>query len=91
VLSYSLKLRNPLVVDNGKDLLWDFFEDPADLGKNFFRRARCKSGHLALQVTRQEEVAGCIIWRISQIGNPVDFGSGNFLLRRFGIMNWCII
>jgi hypothetical protein len=73
VLSYSL------VVDSGKDLLWDFFADPADLRKNVFRRARCESGCLALKVTKQEEVAGCTTSRISQIGNHVGFGSGNLL------------
>jgi hypothetical protein len=42
-------------------------------------------------VTKQEEVSGCIIWRIRQMGSPVDFASGNLLSRPFGIMTWCII
>jgi hypothetical protein len=91
LLSYPLESRNPLVVDSGQDLLLDSSEDRADLEKNLFCIARCESGHLALHVTKQEEVSGCIIWRISQMGSPVDFGSGDLLSRPFGIMTWCII
>jgi hypothetical protein len=61
VLSYSREPRNPLVVKSDKNLLWDCFEDSADLGDNVSRRARCESGHLALQVAKQEKVAGCTI------------------------------
>jgi hypothetical protein len=42
-------------------------------------------------VTKQEEVAGCTIWRISRMGNPNGFGSGNLSSWPFGIMSWCII
>jgi hypothetical protein len=91
VLSDPLKLGNPLVVDSGKDLHSDFFADPADLGKNLFHKARCESGHLALQVTKQEEIAECTIWRIIRMGDSVDFGSGNLISRRFGNVDRCII
>jgi hypothetical protein len=69
VLSYPFKPRNPFVVDSDQDLLWDLFEDPADLGKNVFRRTRCESGHLALEVSKQEEIAECTFWRISRMGS----------------------
>jgi hypothetical protein len=39
----------------------------------------------------QEEVAGCTIWRISRMGNPVGFGLGDFHLRPLGIVSWYII
>jgi hypothetical protein len=74
VLSYPLEPRNSFVADSGEDLLWNLFEDSADFGKNAFPRARCGFDHLGLQVTKQEEVAGCPIWRMSRIGNPFGFG-----------------
>jgi hypothetical protein len=42
-------------------------------------------------VTKQKEVAGYIIWRVSHIGNPVGFGSGNFLSRSSGTVSSCIV
>jgi hypothetical protein len=75
VLNYPLESGNPLYVDSGKDLLWDCFEESADLGKNVFRRAGCESRDLARQATKQEEVAGCIKSRIRRMCNPVGFGS----------------
>jgi hypothetical protein len=69
----------------------EFFEDSADVGKNVFRRTRWESGQLALKMSKQEEVAGCTIWRLSQMSDPVGFGSGNSLSRPFGVVTWCII
>jgi hypothetical protein len=44
MIALSIIPSYPLVVDSGKDLLCHFVEDPADLGKNVLRRARCESG-----------------------------------------------
>jgi hypothetical protein len=85
MLGYPLEPGNPLVADIDGDLLWDSFNNPADLGKNVFRRAGCESGCLGLQVAKQEEVAGCTFWRMGRMDNPVGFGSDNLLSRPFGI------
>jgi hypothetical protein len=87
LLSSPLRLHNPLVVDSAKDLRRASFEDWADLGQNVFPRARCESGPLALLVNKQEEVAGCTLWRMSRMGNLVGFDSGDLLSRSFGIVS----
>jgi hypothetical protein len=74
VIHSSLAIHS---VDSRKDLLWDCFKDPPDLGKNVFGRASCESGDLALQATKQEEVAGCTKSRIRRMCNPVGFGSAH--------------
>jgi hypothetical protein len=91
VPSCPLELSKPRVVDSSEGLLWDFFENPADLGKNVFLRPHCESGHLALQVTKQEEGAWCCVWGINWMGSPGGFGSGDFLPQPFGIVRWCTI
>jgi hypothetical protein len=58
VLSYSLGPGNSLVADSGATLLWNFFEDLVDLGKNVFQRGCCESGHLAFQMPKQEKLLG---------------------------------
>jgi hypothetical protein len=68
-----------------------FFENPGDLGKNGFRRARCEPGHLAHQASKQETVAGGTIRRISRMDNHFGFGSGNSLPGPFRVVSGRII
>jgi hypothetical protein len=68
-----------MIVGSQERLSGDLIEDSANLAKNLFWRARCEANHLAFQVAKQEEVAGCGVRRIGWMNDSGGFGSGNFL------------
>jgi hypothetical protein len=61
------RLTLPSMFGRARSRFWDFLEDSASVAENGFWRGRCKSTHLAAQVTKQDDVAGCGIWRTGQM------------------------